>query len=303
MRLLSKTNGWKLPFLATVGLVFALVTVLSRHPAPAREPVVSPPTSPYANSIAGIGVVEPKSEIISVGSELSGVVRAVPAKVGDTVKEGDPLFVLDQRDIDAQIKMLKAAVEAAKASARDAAAQFALVKSVHDNRAVAQDDYNHRQYNAELMAAKADEAQAQLDQAQTTKDRLTVRAPIDGQILNVNIRRGEFAAAGLAGEPLMRIGDMSTRHVRVEVDEENAINITPSSVAKGYKRGDPDHAIALNFVRFEPYVRAKQNLAVSGQHVDTHVLQVIYALEPTATPPYAGEQMDVYIENKAEAQK
>ena len=295
MHFLKKTRGWKLPLLAILGLIFSFAMVLSRHPAPAKEPAILPPTSPYANSVAGIGIVEPKSEIINVGSEISAVIRYVSIKIGDQVKKGDPLFILDQRDIDSQIKVFKATLQAVRAQAKEAIAQFSLVKNVRDNRAVAQDDYNHRQYNAEFMSAKVDEAVAQLDQAFTTKERLTIRAPIDGQILHVNVRPGEFAQAGVLAEPLIRMGDMSTRHVRVEIDEENASNILPSSQAIGYRRGDTKNRIKLTFVRFEPYVRPKQNLAVVGQRVDTRVFQVIYALEPTNNSCYVGEQMDVYI--------
>ena len=297
MSMLTTLHSWKLPTLGLIGLLFALITVWSLQTTPMQQPVISPPVSPYLESVAGIGVIEPKSEIISIGTELPGVVREVKVKVGDFVNADDPLFILDQRDIDAQILTLQAALLAAKIQAKDANAQYALVKGAQDGRAVARDDYNHRSYNAELMAAKVDEALAKLNLAKTTKDRLTVRAPINGQILNINVRKGEFAEAGYLSEPLMRIGDMSTRHVRVEIDEENARLITPNSVAKGFKRADPDHAIHLTFVRFEPYVRPKQNLAVAGQHVDTRVLQIIYALSDTKAPPFVGEQMDVFIQN------
>lgn len=297
LKLLKKYAGFKLSLLALVGFFFALISVLFFPGTPTKQPIVSPPVSPYADNIAGIGVVEPKSEIINIGTELSGVVREVPIKVGDDVKEGDPLFILDQRDIDAQIRRLKAAVDAAKAQVEDAKAQYTLVKGAQDGRAVAKDDYNRRQYNLQLMLAKLDEALAELNQAETTKARLTVRSPINGQVLNINIRRGEFAQAGFLSEPLMRLGDMTTRHVRVEIDEENAIYVNPSAVAKGFKRGNPEHAINLTFVRVEPYVRPKQNLAVSGQRVDTRVLQVIYALPDIKSLPFIGEQMDVYIEN------
>ncbi len=300
MKWLKKKDNWKMPVIGVVGLLFALYTVLLRPSFPNKEPVVSPPVSPYINNVAGIGVIEPKSEIISIATELSGVVREVLVKVGDTVKVGDPLFILDQREVNAQIKLLKAALEVAKVQAKDADAQFSLVKSVLDNRSVARDDYNRRKYNVELMSAKVDEVQAQLDQAETTKERLIVRAPIDGQILNLNVRLGEFTQAAFLNEPLIRLGDVTTRYVRVEIDEENAIKITPNSVANGFKRGDPGNPINLKFVRFEPYVRPKQNLAVAGQRVDTHVLQVIYALEATKVPPYIGEQMDVYIKIEAD---
>lgn len=49
-------------------------------------------------------------------------------------------------------------------------------------------------------------------------------------------------------------------------------------------------------MRFEPYVRAKQNLAVAGQRVDTRVLQIIYALPEAASDRFVGQQMDVFVD-------
>jgi HlyD family secretion protein len=300
--ILNKTRGWKLPIIAIIGMAFALITVLGRSEAPAKEPVVIPPQSSYERSVAGIGVVEPKSEIIAIGTELPGIVRMVHIKIGDVVKAGDPLFTLDQREIDAQIKTLEASLESAKIQAEDAVAQYNLVKSVDDKRAVARDDFNRRKYGASLAKARIAEIQAQLAQAITTKERLTIKAPMDGEILSIDIRPGEFAAAGAIAIPLIRMGDTSTLHVRVEIDEENAVKIHPTSQAIGIKRGDAKTKIPLTFVRYEPFVRPKQNLAVAGQRVDTRVLQIIYALPEATKSVFVGEQMDIFIDEKENAQ-
>jgi RND family efflux transporter MFP subunit len=287
---------WKLPYIAAIGAVFALVSVLGRSEPEAKTPDVAPPQAEFAKSIAGIGVVEPKSELISIGVELPGVVREVHVNVGDAVKKGDPLFALDQRDIDAQIATLKKNIASAKIQAADAAAQFAIVSTMQDKRAVAKDEFNRRRYASELGASRVEEIKAQLELAQTTKKRLNVLAPIDGQVLEVNVRPGEFASAGALAQPLMRMGDISQLHVRVEIDEENASRIRADNNAQGLKRGETDARLPLSFVRFEPYVKPKQNLAVSGQRVDTRVLQVIYALPPDSANLYVGQQMDVFID-------
>lgn len=300
-RILALSRGWKLPLFSLFAFLFALLTVMARESVPPKEPVTTPPVAQFSSNLSGIGIVEPASEIISIGTEIGGVVRKVHIKVGDTVKKGALLFSLDQRDIDAQIKTLESTLEVAKVQAKDAKAQFAIVKDITDTRAVAKDDYNRRKYNAELAVARISETQARLDQARITKDRLNTKAPIDGQILSVNVRPGEFANAGPLNEPLIRMGNTQTLHVRVEIDEENAMWVEKSAPAKGLLRGDPKNAISLKFVRFEPYIRPKQNLAVTGQRVDTRVLQIIYALEPGASHSFVGEQMDVYIEKARES--
>ena len=295
---LKLTRGWKLPLVALIGLVFAMVTVLGRPAQTKTEPLTMPPRSEYDSAVAGIGVVEPRSEIIAIGTELSGIVRAVHVKVGAQVKAGDPLFTLDQRDINAQIKTLESALESVKIEAEDAEDRLDIIQSIKDKRAVSRDDKNRRKFAAALSQARIAETQAQLDQARMTKERLTVRAPIDGEVLSVNVRPGEFASMGATEEPLIRMGDTSVLHVRVEIDEENINRIDAKAAAKGIKRGDTATQIPLQFVRYEPFVRPKQNLAAAGQRVDTRVLQVIYAIKSPDRNTFVGEQMDVFIDSQ-----
>lgn len=297
MPIIKRISGWKLPILGAIGLVFALSSVLSRSDSASQELVTPPPATHYSHTVAGIGVIEPKSEIINLGVELPGVVRNVHVKVGEDVKKGTPLFTLDQRDIDAQIAALKASLAASQVQAADATSQYNLIASVKDKRAVARDEVNQRRFAKLLAAARVKELQAQLAQAIITKQRQIIKAPIDGRILELNARPGEYAAAGVLSNPLVRIGDVSTLHVRVEVDEENAICIRQGANAEALLRGDTSTKYPLTFVRFEPLVRAKQNLAAVGQRVDTRVLQVIYALAEKNQDVFVGQQMDVFIEN------
>jgi HlyD family secretion protein len=294
---------WKLPYVGLIGIIFALIAVFGRTEPKVKVPPVIPPKSDYAESIAGIGIVEPKSELISIGVELAGVVRDVPVKVGDYVKKGEVLFALDQRDIDAQIMTLERSLDAAKVQAADASAQFAIVNGIQDQRAVAKDDFNRRKFGKELAVARIEEIKAQLNQAKITKERLIVKAPIDGQVLEVDVRPGEFASVGAIAQPLMRMGDVSTLHIRVDIDEENASSINPKSPAQGLRRSDTSNPVPLTFVRFEPYVKPKHNLAIAGQRVDTRVLQVIYALPENTPSVFVGGQMDVFINSNAAGSK
>lgn len=296
--LLIKLGGWKLPLFALIGFIFAIISVLNRKIDPIREPIINPPETIFKNTVAGIGVVEPKSEVISLGTELAGIVRVVHVKIGDKVKKGSPIFTLDERDIDAQINALKAALDSSKVQLKDAETQFALIKNMGNSNAVARDDFNRRKYAYELASTRIIETEALLQQAIITKDRLTINAPIDGEILFLNVRPGEFAATGSLNDPLISMGDTSTLHLRVEIDQENANLINPNSPAIGIKRADIKTPKILKFVRFEPFIKPKKNLASAGQRVDTRVLQIIYMLENSETLPFVGEQMDVFIERK-----
>ena len=95
-----------------------------------KSPLVEPPRSPFATTVAGAGIIEARSDAsntanISVGSELSGVVSIVGVKVGAKVKAGDLLFELDDRQMRAELAYREANLAASKrtgSAATDAAA-------------------------------------------------------------------------------------------------------------------------------------------------------------------------------------
>ena len=287
---------WIFPVFSGLCLLLTLFSVWMKPPIITKKPLEEPPRNLYQDAVAGIGVIEPASENITLGVEMSGVVRTIPVVLGQEVKKDAVLFSLDQRDIDATIAVLEASLIAAKLQAEMASTKFSLVEKIADKRAIALDDYNDRMYNKALALAHVDLIKAHLEQAKTTKERLSVFAPIDGSVLEIDVHVGEYATNG---QVMMRFGDVRTMHVRVEIDEEFAKNISQTSKAYGLMRNDTVDKIPLTFVRIEPFVKAKQNLAVVGQRVDTRVMRIVYAL-PEGNKKFVGQQMDVYIEKNTQ---
>jgi HlyD family secretion protein len=291
-----KLTSLILPMLAVAGLIFALYSVLSRPTIAAKAPALSPPVTPQAQTISGIGVIEPKSEMINIGVELPGVVREVFVSVGQEVEKGTPLFALDGRANAAELGTLMASLKSSQINAETTKTALDIIQKVDDPRAVSKDEVNSRKYAYQFAQAKVEEIRAQINANQTQRARLTVNAPISGRILDIKIRPGEFAQAGALGTPLMRMGDVSRLYVRVEIDEENMSRLKESASAFGTSRGQATDKLSLSFVRFEPYVQPKQNLAVAGQRVDTRVMQVLYALPAGTDTGFVGQQLDVFID-------
>lgn len=301
-----------LPAIAVGLLGFAIVSSL--RPGRAQtEPLLAPPTSPYSATVAGIGVVEPSSEVIAVAAELPGVVRTVQVKAGDSVKMGAPLFSLDARAAEAQLSAAKANVEQAKAALAgakvrldDERQRLGQFEAVSDPRAISQDELERRRFAARQAEASDQQAQAalQLAEAQmrimaTDLDRLTVRAPMAGKIYRVNARPGEFAPAGPLNAPLVVMGAGEELHVRVEIDETDVGRVRPEAKAVGTMRGAAQSPIALRFVRFEPEAVEKRALAGGAERVDSRVIEVLYAFAPTKNGTFIGQRMDVSIEAEA----
>jgi HlyD family secretion protein len=149
----------------------------------------------------------------------------------------------------------------------------------------------------EIARAQVASAEAKLKATETEIERLTVRAPVSGEVMQVKIRLGEYAPAGVLQTPLMLLGSTDPLHVRVDVDENDAWRVRPGAPAFAYVRGNRDLKTPLKFVRIEPYVVPKRALTGdSTERVDTRVLQILYSFDRRVLPVYVGQQMDVFIE-------
>lgn len=159
-------------------------------------------------------------------------------------------------------------------------------------------------YDRDVAQAAADRAQAELEKIEGDVDRLVVRSLVAAEVLQLNVRPGEFVGTP-PGQPLVVVGDVDRLHVRVDVDEFEIARFDPAAPAKAVPRGAPKDVYTLRFVRVEPFVVPKKSLTGdNSERVDTRVLQVIYECEPRADATtagdrrlFVGQQVDVFIES------
>ncbi len=91
-------HKFAIPLVAAGMLIFAFAhAIYIQQPEPDSPPPVAPPSSPFGNTVAGAGMIEPSNEAstnswIAIGSQLSGVVTKISIRIGQTVKTGDLLF-------------------------------------------------------------------------------------------------------------------------------------------------------------------------------------------------------------------
>jgi multidrug resistance efflux pump len=351
----KKLGKFGLPLVAAGMLVFSIYhVVLAQQQPPPASPPIEPARTPFGRTVAGSGIVEAETENISIGSPLPGVVLEVYVpveKVGQIVKKGDPLFLVDDRALKAQLKYQEANRAAALAQLRklemqprpeevppsEEAVQVAQANQaiqadtadrnrvLYGRRAISEQEYRQSilaeqmarrqtgqaEANLKLLKAGAWEpdkaiarasvalAEAQIEQTKTDLERTLVRAPVDGKVLQVNVRPGEYVGAP-PSQALIMLGSCAKVHVRVDIDEHDiprAYRLFQSGIsAYASPRGDPSQRIPLAFVRVEPYVVAKKSLTGDNtERVDTRVLQVIYRVSRDEPSLFVGMQVDVLL--------
>jgi len=219
-----KKTTYILPFIAVALFLFEVgYVVWSRQTPPPAESVVTPPTVPRGlRAIAGAGLIEAKRENIPIGSLVAGVVTEVYVKRGDMVKKGDPLFRLDDRDLQAQLKVAvanlgaadaqferllaapqqgdiptsEAAVEEAKAHYTDSEVAYRRSETLFERNAEAAQDRDRDRYTFLANKATLARMEADLKRLKTTweKDKLVYRAAVEQarsqlESIKINIER------------------------------------------------------------------------------------------------------------------
>jgi multidrug efflux pump subunit AcrA (membrane-fusion protein) len=324
-----------LPAIAALGLLLAVLFIVAGLPDRSlgeaqEEPARASGALANAARVAGAGVVEPSSQIVDIGTAVSGLVTTLRVRPGDYVTKGQPLFTVDERSArsrvvetgsaisEAQAAMLEAqaAIGEARAAEGTARRQLALFRNIADPAAVSRTEVLRAEgealsagerrtlAEARLQAARArlQSARAAQSTAQTELGRLTVRAPMSGEILAVNIRPGEFVSAGAPqggnAEPYIRMGETRPLHVRIDIDEDEAVRLDLGAPAFVSPRGAANSQVPAQFVRAEPLVVPKRSLTnSSAERVDVRVLQVLYAL-PSSRMFRVGQQVDAFIPAK-----
>ena len=174
---------------------------------------------------------------VSLGSELSGIVRKVNVDVNDVIRNGQTLIELDRANLLARVASGEAGLQSAKASLAQAEAQLNEAQVRYDRqlelhrlsggRMPAKTDLETQK--ATVLTAKATvevarasiaDAEATLSTAKTDLSKAEIKSPIDGVVLARTVEPGYAVAASLQAVELLTLAtDLRTLELQVDVDE------------------------------------------------------------------------------------
>ena len=202
--------------------------------------------------VSASGKVQPEFEV-KLSSEVSGEIIELNVKEGDVVKKGEvlcrvkpDLLQSGYNQVAATVLQQQANLAASKQVLKQQEANLINIETTYnrslalfDKRVISASEMDKAR--AEYEGARAtlesqkqqviaagyavNQSQAQLEEAGNSLARTTIYAPADGVISLLSIELGErvVGTAQMAGTEIMRIANMSTMEVNVEVNE-NDIN-------------------------------------------------------------------------------
>lgn len=203
------------------------VAVTAPTPADAEQDLVLP------------GDVQAEADA-PIYARTTGYVRQWRVDIGDHVRRGQLLAVLDTPDVDQQLAQARADAATARANATLARSTAARWKLQLQARAVSQQDYDDKQGAADADRAILRSAEAKVRELQQLQDYASIRAPFAGIITARNVDVGDLVANGTGtvggghGTELFHIMQSDRLRVFVDVPEADVADIRvgrPASLA------------------------------------------------------------------------
>jgi RND family efflux transporter MFP subunit len=154
---------------------------------------------------------------VAIVPDVAGEVTEVPVEPNKPLKAGDVLFRIDPVPFQAQVSAIEAQLKLS-------ATRLAQMTQLFERD-------SGRGFDVEQRQSEVDQLKAQLDGAKWNLDKTTVRAPADGYVTNLALRRGA-RVANLPLTPVMAFIDTSSTLVGVEIAQINARYIEPGQPAE-----------------------------------------------------------------------
>ena len=147
---------------------------------------------------------------------VSGTVEKVYVKLGDMVKSGQEIAILESRDYALRVKSAQASLNAAEAQARRAKADYDRVRLLYENNNASPNDLDGARTAFESAEAQVDAASNQLELARRQLSYTHLIAPVDGGIAAVNVEASENVSPG---QPVVVLTSGSNVEVKVTIPE------------------------------------------------------------------------------------
>ena len=184
------------------------------------------------DTVTATGILQPR-DYVDVGTQVSGQVRKLHAKIGDTVKAGQLLAEIDPTVYLSRVDANRAQLRTQQAQLADREAQLALAQQQYQRQenmmrenATTKDALQTAEAALKSAKAQIGVLNAQLEQTRSTLrgdeaslSYTKIYAPMSGTVVAENAKQGQTLNANQSAPIVVRIADLSTMTVQSQVSE------------------------------------------------------------------------------------
>ena len=208
--------------------------------------------------VTATGKIQPEVEV-KIAPEVSGEIIDIPVKEGQPVHKGALLLKIKPDSYQAQVEAQLAALNSARsASVRNQAElakadqDYKRAKNLFDAKLLPESDRNTAQTNYEIAKAALDSSRFEIQRAEgalrqinDALSKTVIYSPADGSVSSLTSRVGErvVGTVQFAGTEVMRIANLDNMEARVNVNENDIVNVHVGDTAQISVDAYPDRKI------------------------------------------------------------
>lgn len=209
--------------LIIAGIVVALMLIWFLFIRKKEEPVVLQTQKPakgyIAQSVTATGRIEPV-DTVTVGTQVSGIIKYVYADFNSKVKKGQLIAELDKSLLQATLDQARGTLLNAQSQLVFAQNNFGRQNLLFKTDAISKADYDTAINTLNAAKAQVKSAEAQVRSAEKNLSYADIYSPIDGVVLNRNVSVGQTVAASFSTPTLFVLAkDITKMEVEANVDE------------------------------------------------------------------------------------
>jgi RND family efflux transporter MFP subunit len=198
-----------------------------------------------------------------VKPEVGGKVKEIAVTVGQRVKKGDLLAVIDDTDLLTEKHSAETTIDGAQIEVDKNQGNYDRAKALFDEKLISKEVYAN--LHADLLISKnaLDKAMSQL---QSVKDKLSktrIIAPYDGTVLNIAVTEGlvvTAAASVNSGTTLMTFADLSQLLIETNVNQMDVGKLSADQDVFVNMQGDDAHTVKAKIEFVAPLATVVNNI-------------------------------------------
>lgn len=211
-------------------------------------------------------IIEPINVVEVKSKTASGQITKMTVEVGSYVKPGDLIVQIDTRDLINAANQSQADFEAAQAKLTTSTAQKKRSDDLFQQRIITATENETANLDFANATAAFVRAKTSLDLAQQRLEDATVRAPVEGTVIDKTVSLGQVIQAGTSsvggGSTILKMANLQRVRARALVNETDIGQIMAGQEATVTVDAFPDHPFRGKVEKVEPQAVVQQNVTM-----------------------------------------
>ncbi|WP_312403141.1 efflux RND transporter periplasmic adaptor subunit [Rhizobium sp.] len=256
-----------LPLLLIALVIIGVGTAFTLSSSASTPAVLTTPVARgnVESTVLATGTLKP-SRLVAVGSQASGRITSLKVAVGDTVKAGDLIALIDSTTQDNALKTARAALANVQAQRNERVAELenanltlARQQAIYEKQAGSRADLQTAEAEVKVVTAQIEALDAQITEAEVAVETAQadvgytrISAPMDGTVLAIVNQEGRTVNATQSAPTIVALGDLTRMTVRAEISEADITRVEAGQKVRFNVIGDRARSYDATLAAIEP---------------------------------------------------